>query len=151
MIFCMKINKFSIVSFRLVITSHAQSTSTQKCKMKLTFCMHIQISIKLCFKLIPLILLSMARHARIMQNNKFAKSLQYLQKELSYEADGLHAESHENLLQVDTIIFDGFDQTCLQYFSIISNVYFCRLQLLVYHLLYLTQPYFHFLHPQAAV
>ena len=55
----------------------------------------------------------MARHARIMQNNKFAKSLQYLQKELSYEADGLHAESHENLLQVDTIIFDGFDQTCL--------------------------------------
>ena len=97
MIFCMKINKFSIVSFRLVITSHAQSTSTQNCKMKLTFCMHIQISIKLCFKLIPLILLSMARHARIMQNNKFAKSLQYLQKELSYEADGLHAESHENL------------------------------------------------------
>ena len=55
----------------------------------------------------------MARHARIMQNNKFAKSLQYLQKELSYEADGLHVESHENLLQVDTNIFDGFDQTCL--------------------------------------
>lgn len=39
----------------------------------------------------------MATYGRSIQNNRFAKSLQYLQKELSYEADGLHAESHENL------------------------------------------------------
>ena len=38
----------------------------------LIFCM--QINIKLSYKLIPLILLGMARLAQISQNNKFAKS-----------------------------------------------------------------------------
>ena len=35
-----------------------------------------------------------------------------LKKELSYEVDGLHAEKHESLLQIDSIIFDGFGQAC---------------------------------------
>ena len=35
---------------------------------------------------------------------KFAISLQYLNKELSYEVDFLHADKHENLLQIDSMI-----------------------------------------------
>ena len=40
---------------------------------------------------------------------------QYLKNELSYEADVLHADRHESLLQVDNIIFDGFGQGCPKY------------------------------------
>ena len=39
-------------------------------------------------------------------------SLQYLKKELSYEVDGLHADNHQSLLQVDSITFDEFGQAC---------------------------------------
>ena len=43
-------------------------------------------------------------------------SLQYLKKELSYEVDFLLDDEHESLLQVDSIIFDGFFQACsIQY------------------------------------
>ena len=42
-------------------------------------------------------------------------SLQYLKKELSYRVDDVHADEHESLLQVDSIIFDGFDQACPNY------------------------------------
>ena len=45
---------------------------------KLIFCM--QINIKLSYRLILLILVGMARHAQITQNNKFAKSLSCLKK-----------------------------------------------------------------------
>ena len=48
--------------------------------MKLVF--WIQINIKLSYKLIPLILVSMGRPAQITQNNKFIKSLQYLKEEI---------------------------------------------------------------------
>ena len=50
----------------------------------------------------------MARHAQITQNNKFAISLQYLKKELSDEVDFLHADKHESLLQIDTMILMGW-------------------------------------------
>ena len=43
----------------------------------------------------------MARHAQITQNNKFAISLQYLKKEVSYEVDFLHANKHESLFERD--------------------------------------------------
>ena len=33
-------------------------------------------------------------------------------KELSYEVDVLHADKHECLLKVDSIIFYGFGQAC---------------------------------------
>ena len=46
----------------------------------------------------------MARHAHIIQNNKFAISLQHLQKEVSDAVDFLHADKHESLLQIDTMI-----------------------------------------------
>ena len=38
----------------------------------------------------------MARHAQVTQNNKFAISLQYLQKEVSDEVHFLHADKHNN-------------------------------------------------------
>ena len=47
-------------------------------------------------------------HAYSTQHNKYAVSLQYLKKELSYEVDGLHADKHESLLQVHNITFNGF-------------------------------------------
>ena len=39
-------------------------------------------------------------------------SLQYFKKGLSYGVDVLYADKHESLLQVDSIIFDGFGQAC---------------------------------------
>ena len=45
------------------------------------------------------------RHARITQNNKFAISLHYLKREVSDEADFLHLDKHENLLQIGTKIW----------------------------------------------
>ena len=42
-------------------------------------------------------------------------SLSYLKEELSYEVDVLHAGKHKSILQVDSIIFDGFGQACLKY------------------------------------
>ena len=46
-------------------------------------------------------------HAQITQNNKFAISLQYMKKEVSDEADFLHAEKHESLLHIDSMILIG--------------------------------------------
>ena len=45
------------------------------------------------------------RHAQITQNNKFAIPLQHVKKEVSDEVDFLHADKHESLLQIDTMIF----------------------------------------------
>ena len=47
------------------------------------------------------------RHVQITQNTRFAVSLQYLKKELSDEVDFLHADKHENLLQIDSMILIG--------------------------------------------
>ena len=49
----------------------------------------------------------MARHAQITQNNKYANSFQYLQKEVSDEVDFLYADKHSSLLQIDTMILIG--------------------------------------------
>ena len=43
----------------------------------------------------------------IIQNNKFAISLQYLKKEVSDEVGSLHADKHESFLQNDTMILMG--------------------------------------------
>ena len=45
----------------------------------------------------------MARNAHIIQNNKFAISLQHIKKQLSDAVDFLHADKHESLLQIDSI------------------------------------------------
>ena len=41
--------------------------------------------------------------------------LQHLKKKLSYEVDVLHTDKHENLVQVISIIFDGFGHACPNY------------------------------------
>ena len=48
-----------------------------------------------------------ARHAQVTQNKRFVISLQYFKKELSDEVDFLHADKHESLLQIDTMILVG--------------------------------------------
>ena len=45
----------------------------------------------------------MAKHVHITQNNKFAISLQHLEKEVSDAVDFLHVDKHESLLQFDTM------------------------------------------------
>ena len=55
--------------------------------MKLIFCM--QININQSYKLIPLILVRLTRPGQITQNDKFAKSLQDLKKEVRDEVDFL--------------------------------------------------------------
>ena len=42
--------------------------------------------------------------SKLPKKNKFAISLQYLKKKLSDEVDFLHADKHENLLQIDIMI-----------------------------------------------
>ena len=48
----------------------------------------------------------MTRHAQIIQNNKFAISLQYLKKKV-WLSWFLYADNHKSLLQVDTMILMG--------------------------------------------
>ena len=56
------------------------------------------------------IILGVARHGQITQNNKFSISLQYLKKKVSDEVDFLHLYEHGNFLQIDTMLFDGDGQ-----------------------------------------
>ena len=58
-------------------------------KRGIKFVFFIQINIKLSYKLIPLILVGMARPTQITKNKKFEKSLQYLKKEIIDEVDFL--------------------------------------------------------------
>ena len=48
-----------------------------------------------------------ARHGQFVQNNRFAISLQYLMEEVFDEVDFLHADKHQSLLQIDTMILVG--------------------------------------------
>ena len=75
----------------------------------------LEINIKPFYKLIPLFLLAMARHAQSTQNNKFAVSLQDLKKEGRVELDFMHADKHQIFLQVETINFGGHGQSCPKY------------------------------------
>ena len=76
--------------------------------INLIFC--LQINIKGFFKLLLSFYVCAARHPQITQNNKFAVSLQYLKKELSDEVDFLHADKHESLLQIDSMVLIGGGQ-----------------------------------------
>ena len=62
------------------------------------------------------------RHAQITQNNKFAISLQYLKKEVS-DVDFLQADRQESVLQIDTMIFIGDDQSSQNSKFVISLQY----------------------------
>ena len=52
----------------------------------------------------------MARHAQIIQNNKFSISVQYLKKEVSDEVDFLYVDMYESFLEIDALIFEGDGQ-----------------------------------------
>ena len=59
---------------------------------------------KACYKQIDTIfLLGMVNHSQSSQNSKFAMSLQYFKKEIRDVVDFLHADKHQNFLQVDFI------------------------------------------------
>ena len=49
----------------------------------------------------------LVRHVQIIQNYRFAISLQYLTKERSDEVDFLDAEEHEGFLQISTMVMIG--------------------------------------------
>ena len=59
--------------------------------------------IKVFYKLMLSFLIGIVRHAYSTQRNKYA------------EVDILHAVKYVSLLQVDTIVFDGVGQACLEY------------------------------------
>ena len=71
----------------------------------LNFIYGMQISTKSFYKLIVLLWVCIARQAHVTQNNKFVTSLQYYKKEVNEKVDFLHAAKHENVLEIDTIIF----------------------------------------------
>ena len=85
----------------MFVIRHAQSTqnnfaylwniSRKVSRMKLNFC--LQINTKVFYKLIVSLWVSVARHAQIIQNNKFTISLQYLEKEVSDTVDFLHEQA----------------------------------------------------------
>ena len=52
-------------------------------------------------------LVCVASNTQIIQNNMFAISLQYLKREVSDEVDFLHADKHESLILIDTMILMG--------------------------------------------
>ena len=107
MIFCtntnIKVSYKLVVTFLLFIARHGLSTQKSKFVISLQYLkkkkkkrkkgmeliFYMQIDIKLSYKLMPLILVGMARPNQITQNNKFGKSLQYLKKEVGDEADFL--------------------------------------------------------------
>ena len=48
-----------------------------------------------------MILMGTVKHSQSSQNNKFAKFLHYLKKEVGDQVDFLYAEKHQSVLQVD--------------------------------------------------
>ena len=52
---------------------------------------------------------------------------EYLKKELSCEVHVLHADKYEILLQVDSIIFDGFGQVLICWLTNWDSSYFLKL------------------------
>ena len=76
--------------------------------MKLIF--YMQIYKPFC-KLILSILVSMASLAQSTRNNKFAKSLQYLEKEVRDKVDFCR-DKLQSIQKVGTVMSDGCSQAC---------------------------------------
>ena len=58
--------------------------------------------------------MSMTRHAQSTQDNKFAKSFQYLKKKVRDEVD-FRPDKHQNIQKFGAIISDGYSQAWLKY------------------------------------
>ena len=89
--------------------------SKKKLEMKLIFCIQINIKgsyklistllgIKVPYKVILLLLLSMIKHSQSTQSNKIAIFLQFLKKEVRNGVHFLHADKHQNFRQVGIIV-----------------------------------------------
>ena len=68
------------------------------------FIFFLQVNVTSFVKLILSFSVCVARHAQIIQNNKFAISLQYLKNEVSDEVDLLRVDKEESFLQIDSMI-----------------------------------------------
>ena len=79
--------------------------------MKLIFCMQIY---KPFCKLILSILVSMASLAQSTRNNKFAKFLQYLEKEVRDKVDFCR-DKLQSIQEVGTVMSDWCSQACRKY------------------------------------
>ena len=60
----------------------------------------MQVSMKVCYKLILWFLMGLVKHSRSSQNSKFAMSLHCRKKELRDENGFLHADELQSFLQV---------------------------------------------------
>ena len=54
------------------------------------------LGIKVSYKVILSLLMGMIKHSQSTQSNKFAKSLQYLKKEIRDGVHFLHADKHQS-------------------------------------------------------
>ena len=97
-----------IVSFRVCVARHAQST--QNNRLTISFKENVKDEIDFLpagkrrrFLQSDTFTLCVAKHAHITQN-KFAISLQHLKKDLSDTVDFLRVDKHESLLQIDAMI-----------------------------------------------
>ena len=79
--------------------------------MKLIFFMQIN---KPFYKLVLLILVNMASLAQSTQNSMFAKSLQYLEKEVRDKVE-FCKDKLQSIQRIGTVISDGCNQACLKY------------------------------------
>ena len=120
LIFCLQIKTKVfcklIVSLWVWVARHAQSTQNNKFTISLQYLREdvkdevdfLPADKRQRFLQIDSIILGVCvcvvRHAQIIQNNEFAISLEYLKKEVNDEADYLHADKHESLLQIDAMI-----------------------------------------------
>ena len=69
----------------------------------------VQVNIKLFKKMALSYLWVHPGMAKVLKiNNNYAISLQYFKKVVSDEVDFLHADKHQNILQVDTTFFVVF-------------------------------------------
>ena len=74
---------------------------------------YMQIN-KRFYNLILSILVNMAILSQSTQNNKFAKSLHYLKKEVR-DTVGFCRDKFQSIQKVGTVISDGCSQACLKY------------------------------------
>ena len=59
------------------------------------------LDIKVSYRVILSLLMGMIKHSESTQINKFATSLQYLQKEVGNGFQFLHADKHQNFYKLD--------------------------------------------------
>ena len=113
-----------IVSFRVCVTRHAQSTLNNKFSISLQY---LQKSIGGEVGFLPVdkresflqgdsIVLGVdSQHAQSTQNDKFAISLQYIKENMNDEVGFLPADKCQRLLLIDTIILGVYGQACPNY------------------------------------